>query len=306
METDMDRKLAQWVGISIISDVIDAKTLRNQFYIREAFETSKGIHPDLRRICSDMDKYFRGVYRSYVTYKLAPRINAISRAGFSASLAYVISDGEPPRIPAWALAKRDEVCNEALARAKRIGGAAFSNLSGIDDAWRYTGVAAAKLAAETGCVSVVFIVDSSEGAATPVRGSFRRSFSDADFLSVAKRYVNAAGHPSAFGFRGEASAFKELVKALSENASVGAPVQLVSESVKKSDIETIATWNGRVGSDDELYISTAPSELSFIRSQGKVSLYRWRGLEARLLSQEFPRSPRIYAEMQRGLALFVK
>jgi single-stranded DNA-specific DHH superfamily exonuclease len=302
MDTAIDTRMAQWVGISIISDVIDTKNPRNQFYVREAFESGTGIHPDLRRICSDMDRYFRGIYRSYVTYKIAPRINGISRAGCSGSLAYVISDAEPPRIPDWATAKRDEICAEAIARAKRLGGAAFSNLTGIDGAWRYTGVAAAKLSSATGRASLVFVVTDGEA-----RGSFRRAAGNENYLEMAKHYVDAAGHPAAFGFSGALSDVKALVQALSETHAVVSGAQFSSAGVTNRDIGDIATWNGRVGGEDEIYISIDPSELSFLRSQGKVSIYRWRGaFEVRLLSVEFPRVPRVYAEMQRGLALYLK
>ncbi|GHU92628.1 hypothetical protein FACS1894208_00100 [Clostridia bacterium] len=306
METPMDTRLAQWVGVSLISDVIDVKTERNQFYVREAFESNTGIHPDLRRICTDISSYFKCLYRSFVTYTLAPRINAISRAGFSGSLAYVISDGEPPKLPEWALTKRDSVCGEALARAKRVGGVVFSNLTGIEDAWRYTGIVAAKLSSKTGCSALVFVEDGEDGA----RGSFRHSISGGDYLAKAKRFLQADGHAAAFGFSGSRLCLKEFIVELSKTPPAVPPVQLASaDVVRGGELRDIALWNSRVGSEDEIFITVSPSELTFVRAQGKVGLYRWKNsFEVRLLEKEFPQPPRLFAELQRGasLSLYLK
>lgn len=304
MEISNDTSLAQWVGVSLISDVIDTMTERNQFYVREAFEANVRINSDLRRICADIDPYYRGMYRSYVTYKLAPYINGISRAGFSETLAYVISDNETPKLPEWALAKRDEICIEAIKRSKRLGNVVFSNMSGIEDAWRYSGLAAAKIANETGLATVVFSKEE-DGL---VRGSFRKGFGTGEFLAEAKKYLNANGHNPSFGFRSSTpEGIKSFIKELS-TWEKGVPVaQLTSEDIAGGiDLQVVALWNNRVHSADELYITVNPNELTYDRTTGKVSHYKWRAFQVRLLSPEFPQPPRLYVENQRGITIYLK
>jgi len=305
METPIDTSLAQWVGISIISDVIDTMTERNQFYVREAFEANVKINADLRRICTDIDPYYKGIYRSYVTYKLAPYINAISRAGFSSTLAYVISDNESPKLPDWAIARRDEICKEAFIRCKKVGNLVFSNMTGVEDAWRYSGLAAAKLANETGCAAVVFSKES-DGL---VRGSFRKGVADGDFLVEAKKHIDAKGHNPSFGFRGSSpEGLKAFIAELSTWEKGVPATQLTSADIKGGlDLQVVALWNNRVNPSDEVYITVRPDELVYERSTGKVSHYKWRSSFAvKLLSPEFPQPPRLFVEQQRGLGIYLK
>lgn len=305
METPIDTSLAQWVGISLISDVVDTKTERNQFYVREACEANVRINADLRRICTDIDPYYRGIYRSYITYRLAPYINGISRAGLSSTLAYVISDNESPRLPEWALHKRDEICLEAIRRCKRLGSIVFSNVSGIEDAWRYSGLAAAKIANETGCAAVVF----SQEADGLVRGSFRKGVAEGAFLETARKYVDAHGHNQSFGFRGSTpEGLKGFIAELSTWERGVPETQLTSQDITCGmDLQVVALWNNRVNPSDEVYITIKPNELVYDRMTGKVTHYKWRGsFPVKLLSAEFPQSPRLFVENQRGLGIYLK
>lgn len=305
METPIDTSLAQWVGVSIISDVIPTNTLRNQFYVREAFEAPVKINADLRRICADIDPYYKGMYRSYVTYKLAPYINGISRAGFSSSLAYVISDNESPKLPDWAIARRNEINAEAFARSKRLGNVVFSNLTGVEDAWRYSGLAAAKLANETNCATIVFTKEE-DGL---VRGSFRKGVADGNFLDEARKHINANGHNPSFGFRGSSpDGLKAFILELSKwELGTPAPQLLSSDIAGGIDLQLVALWNGRVNPSDEVTITVRPDELVYERNTGKVAHYKWRGAFAvKLLSSEFPNPPRLFVEQQRGVNIYLK
>jgi single-stranded DNA-specific DHH superfamily exonuclease len=303
METELDTRLAQWVGVSLISDIIDTKNERNQFYVREAFESTAGVHPALRRICSDIDYYFRTVHRSYVTFKLAPYINGISRAGLSASLAFVISDNEKPKLTDCAKARRDTILEEALTRAKQMGSVAVSNLTGVDAAARYTGVAAAKLGSKTGRAAVVFTKEDDI-----VRGSVRVANRCGAVLNEAKQHLDANGHPQAFGFSGSLDGLKAFVQALSKIELADVCTDIDSTDVLNgNDLQVIAKWNARVNPSDEVNIACCRSEFEFTKDVGKVKVYLWRDrYEVRLLSGEFSLKPRVFVEDQRGLALFLR
>jgi single-stranded DNA-specific DHH superfamily exonuclease len=305
METPIDTSLAQWVGISLISDIIDTKTLRNQFYVRQAFEANVRINADIRRICTDIDYYFKGLYRSYVTYKLAPYINAISRAGLSSTLSYVISDNESPRLPDWALKRRDDICTEAFIRSKRVGNLVFCNMTGVEDAWRYAGLAASKIANETNFPTIVF-TQSESGL---VSGSFRKGIGEGEFLETAKKYLNANGHNPAFGFKNSAKeGLKNFIAEISAWEVGEPPEQLTSDDIKGGvDLQIVGIWNNRVNPSDEIYIKVRPEELVYERSTGQVSHYKWRErFPVKLLYSEFPQPPRLFVEEQRGISLYLK
>ena len=305
LDTEIDTTLAQWVGVSLISDVVDTKTLRNQYYVREAFESNNGINADLRRICSDIDPYYKGIYRSYVTYKLAPYINGISRAGFSSTLAYVISDNEPPKLPEWAKQRRDEICTEAIRRCKRVGSMMFSNMTGVDEAWRYTGLAASKIANESHLATVVFLQDAED----KIRGSFRVGDGGGEYLAEAQKHLKANGHAPAFGFK---DSDKEGLKCFIGTVSAwekGVPrEQLVSADIRGGvDLQVVGLWNNRVNSSDEVYITISPDELKYDRTTGKVTHYKWReAFAVKLLQSEFPQPARLFVEEQRGIGIYLK
>lgn len=305
LDTPIDKSLAQWVGVSLISDIIDTKTLRNQYYVRQAFEDNVRINADLRRICTDIDYYFKGIYRSYVTYKLAPYINGIARAGLSSTLAYVISDNESPKLPDWALQRRDEICTEAFIRSKRVGNLVFSNMTGVEDAWRYAGLAASKIANETNCATIVF-TQSEDGT---VSGSFRKGTGEGEFLATAQKYLDAKGHNPAFGFKDSPKeGLKDFITEIS-TWEMGEPVeQLTSADIRGGiDLQVLGLWNNRVNSSDEVYVTVNPSELVYERSTGKVSHYKWRGaFPVKLLYSEFPQPPRLFVEEQRGISIYLK
>ena len=171
----------------------------------------------------------RGYIEAMSHISLLHIINAISRAGLSSTLAYVISDNESPRLPDWALKRRDDICTEAFIRSKRVGNLVFCNMTGVEDAWRYAGLVASKIANETNFPTIVF-TQSESGL---VSGSFRKGIGEGEFLETAKKYLNANGHNPAFGFKDSTKeGLKNFIAEISTWEVGEPPEQLTSDDIK--------------------------------------------------------------------------
>lgn len=303
---EIDKTLGQWVGVSIISDIVDSKTRRNQYYVREVCERKTGYNRDLAVICGGIDPYFRSVYRSYINYKLGPTINGIPRAGLSQTLIRVITHREIPYLPPEAKKLRDEICMEAASKVRVFGGGAYSDMRGVENAWRYAGLAASGISNKSRRATVVYTDDNEvEGR---LRGSFRIGATVRDYLSIAEKHMYAKGHQAAFGFKCTPKELKGFIMELREIPIEEVEIPYKSEDlVSGDDVAVLGYWNNRVNSSEELYVSVGREELTFSRSQGRLSHYTWRGLfNVKMFEACMPEEPKLFIEMQDGLGIIVR
>lgn len=292
-----DDKLAQWVGITLFSDAVELRTERNLYYIEKTIGTEE-IEPSLQAMMLSINKYQRSLDKSFINFSLVPLINKAIRAGESATALDIVLN-RPQDIKSLAVYGeiQDKVLEIALRNIEEHGSFVLRNISDTGINRNYCGVIATRLCSERNKNAAVFIV--SNGVA---EGSFRGRLRAADYRGYFAGYdseVYAQGHKSAFGFRVDEQALRDIMRGLQdveENidrrpmlTAGGVPAWIRGkEHIADPDEMTkfkqagllleLAIYNSRVSVDEAIPIITVGTEATFVEQVGKVYKYDILGL----------------------------
>lgn len=329
--------LFQWVGITLITDVINTLTERNQWYMNKTV-FNMDLEPTLRVMMHEINKYRATLDKSYIGYSFAPLINKAIRAGESArALGIVINT--PEKI--MELAQYDALQKEAIEKAvtiktkdpvtgvETVGRRVFSSENIMLDTSKlgispnYSGVIASRLSGDYNKNSAVYIIND-KGLC---KGSFRGKYKDVDYRKYFDDYssdIYAQGHPGAFGFELTKEQLTYLMNSLSNIEPTGevkawltlgnmSPdeqgiyhIQSLDWFKRQGYIWRIATGNSKVTSKDEITIRVSARDVKLKETKGKLFIYDVLGMECKAFKALSGDYFDIYTEYTNEINIYIR
>lgn len=295
-------KLYQWVGVTLISDVIDTLNDRNQWYLDKTV-FSYEVEPTLDCIMHKINKYISKLSVSYIGYTFAPLVNKAIRANAGAeALTDIIY--YPDRI--LDLKKYDENQKDAVDRAinieivhngvKTTGKRDFSNSDSIElDITslginpNYTGVIASHVGGDNNKAAAVYYIDK-EGLC---KGSFRGQDKNFDYRGYFEKFdpsIYAQGHSLAFGFRLKKDLLDQIMKNIPELENKNKNIYDIALGQCKNGIihidqedwdnfrrqgylMRISVGNSKVQTNDQILFRISNRDIDLKTAHGKLLIY---------------------------------
>lgn len=330
--------LYQWVGITLLTDVIDNLNDRNQWYMNKTV-FNKDVESTLRVILTNINKFKATIDKSYITYSFAPIINKTIRAGESAIALHTVINN-PNNITE--LNKYAEMQKEAVDKATIIkiqdpltGAITACNrvfnqeniimdISKLNISPNYCGVIASRLSGDNNKNAAVFVLDTSDGL---YKGSFRGKYKDVDYRKYFDAFADdiyAQGHKGAFGFK----VTKEQLDSLIGNIKSIEPLEdtkpwLTLGNMKPDEygkyhisslddfkrlgyIWRIATGNSKVTSKDEIVIRVKSNDVVLKDTKGKLFIYDVLGLECKAFKPLSGEYFDVYIEYTNEINMYIR
>ena len=328
--------LYQWVGVTLITDVINTLNERNQWYLDKTV-FSMDTESTLNIIMHNINKFKARLDKTYIGYSLAPIINKTIRAGESReALSTVINS--PHEI--GKLSVYGDMQKEAVDKALFITDTdSFGNVVKLQRVFNqdaiqldisklginanYSGVIAGRLGGDNDKNAAVYTI-TEQGLC---KGSFRGKFKNVDYRKYFDAYSNdiyAQGHPGAFGFE----LTKEQLNSLMSNISSIEPtekqkhwisignlpeseygeyhVTSLDDFKKQGYIWRIATGNAKVTSKDEIHIKVSANDVVLKNTQGKLFIYDVLGMECKAFKPLVGEYFDIYIEYTNEINMYIK
>lgn len=229
--------LYQWAGVTLLTDAIQLKTPRNQWYLERTVHNSDVEH-SLKIMQQNITKWKSTLDKTYINYTFGPIINKAIRAN-AAKDALKVCIFEPHKI----METLDKYKKDQEDAVNKIIYTNYEDLKNLKDAYKrqglteeealkelrmngyvtelvprkfesdtimvdislhnispnYTGVIAGRLSGENNKNAVCYVI-TEDGKA---KGSFRGRIPDTDYRKYFEEYsddIYAQGHPPAFGF----------------------------------------------------------------------------------------------------------
>lgn len=215
-------KLYQWVGVTLISDIIRTGNARNQWYIERTINQTE-LRDELRVLMRVLNPNEKRLTRSFIAYKLVPVVNKAIRAGATAVALYVIMAHPEEAYKLEVYGKYQPKVNDIPKRVVKIeNGIGIVDLGELNLAVNelglavnYTGLVAAMVMRKHNCSAIAYVRDTDSEGNTIFRGSFRGRAHGLPYKDIATKYsIMAQGHTNAFGIRVLPSELSRLTGAL--------------------------------------------------------------------------------------------
>lgn len=216
-------QLAQWAGVTLITDCVELRNRRNQWFIEQLTKGS-AVETNLKSIIQGALPYYRRPDISLIEYSVAPLFNKAIRAGASSEALNILLNSP---LESGNLTKYGEVQKEATRKAlytvdedgNQVKINWLSTLSSyvileIEPSIKnYSGVIAANIQGSANKNVAVYRY-LTNGL---VKGSFRGRSRGVDYRRFFENYrtgIYAQGHDSAFGFECYFEELKDIMKKL--------------------------------------------------------------------------------------------
>lgn len=328
--------LYQWVGITLITDVINTLNERNQWYL---YKTSFNmeVEPSLRIMMQAISSFKAKLDKSYIGYTFAPLINKAIRAGASNVALSTIINNPNGILNLHQYAKLqqeviEKVCNvitvnedtgaRVLLPRKFTQPAISLDTGQFNVSPNYSGVIASRLSGDNGKNAAVYIMENEL-----CRGSFRGKHKNVDYRSYFEKLDNnvyAQGHPGAFGFKLKPDQLKTLMDNISSIEPTGDEkpwltagnmtpdeygkyhITSMEEFKRQGYLWRIAIGNSKVTSNDEINIRVKASDVVLKTTRGKLFIYDVLGMECKAFSLLEGNYFNIYAEYTNEINMFIR
>jgi len=330
--------LYEWVGVTLITDVINTLNDRNQWYLNQTVFNNDTEHT-LKVMLNIINKYKATLDKSYIQYTFAPLINKAIRAD-KGSHALNIIINEPNNILELNKYKKlqedaiDKACyysvtrninNEVVSKNPKVftGENIQLNIGELNINKNYSGVIASKLSGDNNKNAAVFIIND-KGLC---KGSFRGKYKEVDYRKYFDNYsddIYAQGHPGAFGFE----LTKEQLDYLMSNIKSIEPTEdpkpwLTLGNMKPEEygvyhiidfnkfkqqgyLWKIATGNSKVTSKDEIVVRVKACDVVLKSTKGKILIYDVFGMECKAFKPLAGEYFDIYMEYTNEINIFIK
>lgn len=328
--------LYQWVGITLITDVINTLNERNQWYLDKT-SFNMDVEPSLRIMMQAISSFKATLDKSYIGYTFAPLINKAIRAGASnVALSTVInSPSNILNLQQYAKLQQEaieKVCNvvtinedtgvRVLLPRKFTQPAVSLDIGQFEVSPNYSGVIASRLSGDNGKNAAVYIME--DGLC---RGSFRGKYKHVDYRDYFEKLstdVYAQGHPGAFGFRLKEEQLKNLMDNISSIEPTGEErpwltagnmqpeeygkyhITSMDEFKRQGYLWRIAIGNSKVTSNDEINIRVKASDVVLKATKGKLFIYDVLGMECKAFSLLEGNYFNVYAEYTNEINMFIR
>ena len=328
--------LYQWVGVTLITDVINTLNDRNQWYLDKT-DFNMDVETSLRTMMQSINDFKATLDKSYIGYSFAPLINKAIRAGASnVALSIVINNpSEISKLKQYAKLQQEvieKVCNvitvspetglRVLLPRRFTQPTIMLDIGQFNVSPNYSGVIASRLGGDNNKNAAVYIMENGL-----CRGSFRGKHKDVNYREYFENYSNdiyAQGHPGAFGFRLK----KEQLDYLMNNISSIEPseeekpwitagnmnpneygkfhITSMDEFKRQGYLWRIATGNAKVTSSDEIYIRVKANDVVLNSTKGKLFIYDVLGMECKAFSMLEGMYFNVYAEYTNEINMFIR
>lgn len=328
--------LYQWVGITLITDVINTLNERNQWYLYKTC-FNMDVEPSLRVMMKSINSFKATLDKSYIGYTFAPLINKAIRAGASnVALSTVINNPSGIlNLQQYAKLQQEvieKVCNvetvnedtgvRVLLPRKFKQPAISLDIGQFEVSPNYSGVIASRLSGDNGKNAAVYIMEDNL-----CRGSFRGKYKIVDYRSYFEKLsddVYAQGHPGAFGFRLKPEQLKHLMDNISSIEPTGEEkpwltagnmspdeygkyhITSIDEFKRHGYLWRIAIGNSKVTSNDEINIRVKASDVVLKATRGKLFIYDVLGMECKAFHLLNGKYFNIYAEYTNEINMFIR
>lgn len=209
-----DKRLYDWVAVTLFTDVVNTDEPRNLYYINRAFDSSN-IEPGLRELMNRLCPYGQGVRsldKSFISYTLAPTFNRAIRAG-KGSMALNIAVLTPQKVGDLGELKEYEakLIENYLEDSIDMGVYIKKDITG-GIGKNYCGLMASKLLDHYRKSSICYI-----RVEDRFEGSFRGCYSDIDYRKMVEDLgYFAQGHGPAFGFKVPINELSRMMSKISD------------------------------------------------------------------------------------------
>ena len=304
--------LNQWVGVTLVTDVINTLNDRNQWYM-DSTVFNMDVERTLRTMMANINKFKATLDKSYIGYSFAPLINKAIRAGESAVALHSVIN-KPDSI--LELDKYRKMQEEAVDKAcyiittDKVTGLTTKNnrifnseyialdIGKLNINKNYSGVIASRLSGDNNKNCAVYTL-TEKGLC---KGSFRGRYNSVDYRKYFEDYADniyAQGHPGAFGFELTKEQLEAIMSTLDSIEPKGKTKPwLTIGNMDASEygeyhitdfnkfkqlgyIWRIATGNAKVTSTDEVNIRVKASDVSLKYTKGKLFIYDVFGMECK-------------------------
>lgn len=329
--------LYQWVGVTLITDVIDTLNERNQWYMDKTVFNME-IESTLRIMMQKITAFKASLDKSYIGYTFAPLINKAIRAGESAKALDIVVN-HPERI--LELSEYAELQKQAVEKAIMIEvkDEQFGTITKCERRFtkeyidldisklnihpNYTGVIAGRLSGDNNKNSAIYITKE-DGKC---KGSFRGRYKDIDYRDFFDKHsedVYAQGHPGAFGFEVSKKQLNYLMEHLSDieptdgvkpYITIGnIPVKeygvyhvtSIDEFKRLGYILKLATGNSKVTSTDEIMLRVRACDVILKNTKGKLFVYDVFGMECKAFKPISGDYFDIYVEYTNEINMYIR
>lgn len=329
--------LFQWVGVTLITDVINTLNNRNQWYMDKTVFNME-MEPTLRIMMQNITSFKASLDKSYIGYTFAPLINKAIRAGQSSkALDIVINHPQDVnQLKEYAPMQAEAVDRALLVRIKdpvtgieSVGhrtfnsGSAIMDISSLGINGNYAGVIASRISGDFNCNAAVYTV-LDNGLC---KGSFRGRRNDVDYRKYFANFsddIYAQGHPPAFGFELTYNQLKTIMDNIvsiepTENKkpwlTIGNMlpseygeyhIDSLDDFKRQAYIWRIATGNSKVVTNDEINIRVKVNDVKFKENKGKLMIYDVLGMECKSFKPLEGEFFNIYMEYTNEIVMYIK
>lgn len=328
--------LYQWVGVTLITDVINTLNDRNQWYLDKT-NFNMDVETSLKIMMQSINDYKATLDKSYIGYTFAPLINKAIRAGASnVALSTVINNpSEISKLQQYAKLQQEvieKVCNvitvspdtglRVLLPRKFTQSAIVLDIGQFNVSPNYSGVIASRLGGDNNKNAAVYIMENGL-----CRGSFRGKYKDVNYREYFESYsddIYAQGHPGAFGFKLKQEQLDYLMNNIAsiEPSEEERPwltagnmdpseygkfhISSMDEFKRQGYLWRIATGNAKVTSNDEIYIRVKANDVVLKSTRGKLFIYDVLGMECKAFSMLEGMYFNVYAEYTNEINMFIR
>ena len=314
--------LYQWVGVTLITDMISLNTPRNQWYIEKTVynmdtELCLGI------LMEEINKWQVKLDKSFISFNLAPIINGAIRAGEShKALDVILHKPKDILLLKTYLDKQVEVLEGFKDDITEGSTYVLKSINNIGLLQNYTGVIATKLCKETNKNAIVF---GNYGEASS--GSFRGRINGVDYrkaFEICDGVEYAQGHATAFGFKART---KELERIMDSVAKIEGLVirrnyitlgnmdeedkgiyhiEDIKEFKRQGLLWRLSIANAKLSSNEIINIVVKNKGYIPCENKGRALIYDIEGLRCIAFEELYTRLIEIYVEYTNEIKIYAR
>lgn len=329
--------LFQWVGITLLTDVVNTLNERNQWFLENTV-FSMDMESSLKAMMHKLTSFKASLDKTYIQYTFAPAINKAIRAGESQHALDIVIN-KPFNISE--LKGYGDIQKQAVDRAvcvefvdpvtglRTLNARVFNtptimlDISKLGISPNYSGVIASRLSGDNNKNAAVFIINENGLC----KGSFRGKYKNVDYRKYFDDYADniyAQGHPGAFGFELTKEQLEYLMNNINSIEPVGQErpwltlgnmntdeygeyhITSLDDFKKLGYIWKIAVGNSKVTSKDEIVIRVKASDVVLKSTKGKIFIYDVFGLECKSFKPLNGKYFDIYMEYTNEINMYIR
>lgn len=318
-------KLYQWVAMSLFSDMIDTDNLRNQWYLEKAFDVRGGTEVNLGGIIESLNKFQKGIDKSFINFTLASLVNASirNRDGVRV-LNTVIMHPEKAFLLLENKERQQKLIDAEMKDIEysRVGKCIIRDMSGRSLGKGYFGLLANKIMTETRTSTMVYLVDGNMA-----KGSFRGLDNTTNYYDKVNSIegCRADGHDCAFGFEIPIDKLNEVALVITaddktekqEYITIGPMFDKdkgiyhfdnMQDLRKNGLLMKISMVNSRVLSSQEISVVCNNCEgiVDFVERKGDIWYYNVLGMSCKAFEEITTSKVRIYVEYRKEFEAYLR